>query len=714
MAEITSQIPQNAEQFSSKGRVFLKHLFIIILYLVGALVFTLPLAFNLSNKVIYADGEDVWVHIWHIWWARYSLFEQFINPFYTRLIYHPVGVGLYFQPLTLPNGILSTPFQYLLGLIPAFNLLFIFNVTLAGYTAFLLGKYLSGSSAAGLVTGTVYAFSPLESSLLDLGQLEQISIGWFPLFLLFFLKYMRQERRSRLNLTLAILLLLLVSMVTWYHALFAWLFCGLYLLFSLLISSGWKARLAEIKRFALLFAIYGVLIAPVLLPTLVSTKESGNAVEQPLLTIAYNSATLLGFVAPGPSPIWNIAGFSGNYQQNYLGYVALILAAVGVFTAFKKYWFWLAIAAIFLLLSFGPALQITANPELTQAEFDSLLPMPARLLYSLPLVNISRVPVRFMLLVMLALGVLAGVGVKWLLARVTLSSGRKWLSVVFTTLVVGLIFLEFMPAPRNLGSTDIPDFYNQLQKNGNTAIMELPAKAISRSMYFETSHQLPIVGGYIARAVSYELDNVPGIRELRFLRLPSFQRDIIDLTTLSNTPAALRYYNIGYLVLHPSYLKTEPINRILRTTIGSDQPCLDIPAQDITVYCLPPETPGKSPASQIMLNLGDGWLDRIVTATGEVQRTTSGGDTQLVVFNPSRIEVNLELTALVKALGKANTLRLLQNNNPVGEANTELEFVTVHFNLALKPGLNTLIFRAVGATGQQFVFGSINLNPLNS
>lgn len=680
----------------------------------GALVFTQPLALNLSNRVIYANGEDVWVHIWHIWWARYSIFEQFINPFYTRLIYHPVGVGLYFQPLTLPNGILSTPFQYLLGLIPAFNLLFIFNVTLAGYTAFLLGKYLSGSLAAGLVTGTIYAFSPLESSLLDLGQLEQISIGWFPLFLLFFLKYMRQERRPRLNLTLAILLLLLVSMVTWYHALFAWLFCGLYLLYSLLNASGWKARLADIKRFVLLFAIYGVLIAPILLPTLVSTKEGGNAVEQPLLIVAYNSASLLGFVAPGPSPLWNIAGSSGDYHANYLGYVALALAAVGLFTAFKKYWFWLAIAAIFLLLSIGPALLITANPDLTQADFDNLLPMPARLLYSLPVVNISRVPVRFILLVMLALGVLAGVGVKWLLARVTLSGGRQWLTVAVTGLAVGLIFLEFMPAPRTLASADIPDFYRQLPKNGNTAIMELPTKAISHSMYFETAHQLPIVGGYLARAVSYEMENVPGIRELRLLRLPAFQRDIIDLTTLSNTPAALRYYNIGYLVLHPSYLKTEPINRILRTTIGSDQPCLDIPAQDIAVYCLPPEVPGKAPASQLLLNLGDGWLDRIVTATGEVQRTTSGGDTQLVVFNPSKVEVSVELTAPVKAVGKAAKLRLLQNNNPVGETTTVQEFGTVHFSLTLKPGLNILVFRGAVATGQQFVFGSINLNPLTS
>jgi len=687
------------------------HLTVYLCYLVGAVGFTWPLMPNLSGKVISAVGGDVWQHMWHIWWARYSIFEQFSNPYYTYKLYHPTGVNLFFQTLNLPTGIMSTPLQYLFGLTAAFNLAILLGVALAGYTAYLLGRYVTGSAVAGLVAGTVYTFSPLESTNINQGQLEQITIGWFPLFILFFLKVMRRDPRPRLNLVIAALLLVLVSLVTWYQALFAWGFCGLYLLYNLVIDKSWRERGKTLGWFVAMFGLYALLISPILIPTVLSTRDGLNAPEQTLLTVAYNSSALKGFVGPGPG--WNVFGAGSGFKENYLGYVALALGIFGLVGNFRKYWFWAVVIGFFIILSLGPALQVSYNPNLTQTDFDQSLPLPARLLYSLPIVNISRVPVRFLLVVMLALGILAGLGVArlqtWLSKVGRGNPAPTYIKFGVPVLAIGLILLEFFPFGRTLESTSVPAFYNQLDKNGGYAILEMPDKSVSRGMYYQTIHQVPLIAGYTSRPVAYKLDDVPGIRQLRFLRLPAYQYDIIDLNTLANTPYVLRYYNIRYLILHESALKTEPINRVLRATIGTDQACFVDQPGDTQVYCPPINLENKITATQMLLSLGDGWLDRKVISQTEIQRTTTGNDSQLVIFNPAKEAISVEISAPVQSVEQAANLQLWLDNKFVSETKTTTQMQPVRFTLTVQSGLNVLSFRPASGKNQQFTFGLIKI-----
>jgi hypothetical protein len=436
-------------------------------------------------------------------------------------------------------------------------------------------------------------------------------------------------------------------------------------------------------------------------------------VEQPLLTVAYNSSTLKGFFAPGPNPLWDIAGLSSEgsniYKETYLGYVGLALAGVGLAVAFRKYWFWLMVGLFFIVLSLGPALQFSYNPNLTQSDFDKLLPMPARLLYSLPLLNVSRVPVRFGLLVLLALGILAAVGISYIQSRL---GKTPWQKLALPALAGLLVFLEFLPGGRTLVDTSIPDFYKNLDKNGNYAVFEMPDRAVSKGMYFQTEHKAPLVSGYTSRAVAYALENVPGLRELRALRLTAqYQRDIIDLSSLSNTPYAFYYYNIRYLIMHPTYLRGESYQEVLNATLGQRKPCYESAPDDLVVWCFPPtEEPKSYNAGQLMFALGDGWQGRRILANGEVQRDMAGPESQLVVFNPARTSMQVELSVPVRS-GKSTNLQIRRDGSVLAEAIAGTDFAPLTFKVSLNPGLNVLTFRASDSS-TPVTFGLIKVSGL--
>ena len=164
------------------------HLLPALLFLLGAIVFSWPLVLHLTDHVVRTGSGDAWAHLWNSWWARFSLLNLHTSPFHTDALYWPQGASLYFHALDPFTGYLSTPLQLVFGLVPAFNLMVLFEISLAGYAAMQLARYLTGNLAAAIVAGIIYAFSPLKSLYLNLGQLELMSIGWLPLFVLFFIK----------------------------------------------------------------------------------------------------------------------------------------------------------------------------------------------------------------------------------------------------------------------------------------------------------------------------------------------------------------------------------------------------------------------------------------------------------------------------------------------------------------------------------------------
>ena len=705
---------------SPRGATYLP----LALYLLVAIAFSWPLALHLGDRVILAESGDVWQHLWNNWWMRFSLLDLHTHPYTTPMLLHPVGANLFFHALDPVDGYLSTPFQLLFGVAASFNLVILFQLTIAGWAVFLLARYLTGHQAASLVAGIIYACSPLESRLLNLGQLELTSIEWLPLYILCFLKTVNRDARPWLWRGLSVALLLVLSLNTWYYLLYAVLFSGLYVVYRLWQErKDWREQWPRTIALVVgVMAVYGLLILPVLLPTLREAGTSGAS--QKAFNVIYNSATLKGLFTTGPSALWGLFGSSDNteFRGNFLGFFALGLGLLGLVTGFRKNWFWGAVALIFVVLALGLVLHISFDPNWRPDNIENGLPLPGALMFKLPFGNIARVPLRYTLVTTLCLAVLAAYGLAWLIKYVQNRwQKRREVQWALPALAGLLIFLEFFPGPRPLADTAVPAFYHQLAKEGNWndfAVLESPDAAnsiISKAMYYQTVHHHPMVGGYLSREPEYPFQNYPGIRELLQLDFcPSarqclYQRDILSRASLNNAQGVLQYYKIRYVIVHPALLKNEDsrfnAKEVLQATFG---PTATPVYQDQEIQVWKAGTfiePGSQPdAAKILPQLAEGWDKREDTANGPVRLVAA--QARLALFNPydKAFSIKLRVSSSQAIKGQAKLTPSL-NGQAQPEQTIDTGLKPLEFTLTLQPGLNDLMLKNSGPV----YYGQINL-----
>ena len=685
----------------------------LALYLVGAIIFTWPLVLNLSDRVINPRGNsaDVWQHLWNSWWLRFSLLELHAQPYYSPLIFWPTGANLYFHALDPLDGYLSVPLQLLFGLVASFNLIFMVQLALAGYAAYLLARQLTGNYGAALVAGVIYGFSPLESALLNLGQVELTAIAWLPFFMLFFIKSLEAAPRPWFNRIASLAFLIALSLDSWYYVLYALLFAGLYLLYKLTTQpENWRRSFAI---FAGIVLVWAGLVAPLLFQTIREVNNGSN--KQELWIVAYNSAPLLGFVQPGPSAIWGLFGLDAgqNNRGNFVGFFGLALALLGLVTCWRKSWFWLGSGLIFGLLALGPVLHLQYDPNWDKTTALQGLSLPGQWLYYLPFGDIARVPLRFTLGLMLSLAICAAFGLDWLMRQKLprFSSAQRLLPLI----AGGLIFLEFLPIPRSLVETEVPAFYQQLRDEGkwnDFAVLEMPDSVTTLSMYYQTTHQHPILNAYLSRSPAYPFEQIPGIRDLRFL-LPDpsqtapeiLPQDILDRRTLTNIPAMLAYYRVRYVILHPAFLKGEEVARaqaILTLAFGNTPPYYQ--DNELKAWRVPNFDQSQPNVAKILAGFGPGW---IIDPDNQARRSI-GPNADLFLFNPYQTPLTVSFASKVQSINVARKLQINLEGQTLAQKQIETGSTDLTFSLILQPGQNRLTFKTE-VLPQTLVFGPITL-----
>jgi len=180
----------------------------------------------------------------------------------------------------------------------------------------------------------------------------------------------------------------------------------------------------------------------------------------------------------------------------YVGFLPLVLGIMGWWV--KKGGrraFWLIIALLFAVFSLGPYLYVTPNYNLVSEPFWLYL---AFFRY-FPFFSLAAIPMRFSLLVIMALAVMGAAGVAALLNRAP--SPRRW---ALGTLISVLILAEFLlisPAPYPLpaSSPQIPTVYTWLANiPGQFSIIDLPMNRASFTLvpneynFYQLIHRRPI------------------------------------------------------------------------------------------------------------------------------------------------------------------------------------------------------------------------------
>jgi hypothetical protein len=114
-----------------------------------------------SRRCVTAPPSgDAGVYVWNTWVFQHEL-QRGRLPFYTSSILSgtpdaaPANLSLH--NYTTVANVLAWPLIPLVGLVAAFNLVFLFNIALSGYAAYLLARDLTARDAESWIAGAAFA-----------------------------------------------------------------------------------------------------------------------------------------------------------------------------------------------------------------------------------------------------------------------------------------------------------------------------------------------------------------------------------------------------------------------------------------------------------------------------------------------------------------------------------------------------------------------------
>lgn len=433
--------------------------------------FTWPLIINLGNTLPdWADGAD---SAWRLGSIAHQLQTDPLH-LYNTLAFYPLHNALALDELLTGQGLLAAPVIWLTSNPPlAYNLLVFTSFTLSGFSMWLLVRYLTGSSGAGLVAGLIFAFSPWHY-----GQFAHLGLGaqhWM-IFALYFLIRFTQEtdlakpsgeemasarkvltlkgllqRKKFKFLGLFVIFFAFQAITAGYYAYYEAILVGFYLTYYFIWETGLIHRLWGkifkknqpvnypftgwnniLSQIILLFGagiVILVIIIPFVFPFL--QTQAQYDFKRDLTETSYWSGSpnsLLRTVDrswlynPVQRGLFNLQ--TSPERMLYPGLIAALLALVSLFSTFSRKgfdnnepaskhrlaWLFMLLSLSGLVLSFGPELNLEGyGLEPTG------ITLPYKWFYEyIPGFDALRVPLRFGQLFMLGIAVCAGYGTAWL------------------------------------------------------------------------------------------------------------------------------------------------------------------------------------------------------------------------------------------------------------------------------------------------------------
>jgi hypothetical protein len=469
-----------------------------LLYLLLAVVLLAPFSLQLADHVL-GRGDSL-LNVWILSWVSRALWVDPASLYHGNAMY-PFPYSIAFSDVQLASVPFFAPVFLVTGNpVFAHNLLVLASFVLSGLGAFWLGRALTGSAAAGLVAGMVFGFAPYR--FVHLVHVQLLTTHWIPVAFLA-LHVARRDPRWRYFVAFSACLVL-QALSSFYNGLF--LAVGVA---SFVGYLGVRRQLDRgfVRRLVVASLLTVIVLVPFVAPYFAARRLYGFARD--LRTAQVFSATPSDYAYTHPHSVlyghWLGRPRPQKTPENmiFTGFVAPALAVFGLAARRRRApgaqpevedGPLLALLAVAVLLSLGPWLSLPADA--------GRLPMPYILLHhSIPGFQGLRVPARFVVLVTLALGVLAGRGAAQLAGWATRRRGRV-AGALLVAAVVTVLALECAIFPVKGEAVEVrdgvPRVYRWLaEQPAGTPVVDLPFEG-SRTwevMYFSTYHWQPIVNG---------------------------------------------------------------------------------------------------------------------------------------------------------------------------------------------------------------------------
>lgn len=675
------------------------NLLAILAYSALTLILTYPAILNISDYTI-GWGGDTYVYINAMWWSEKSFLNPNLSFYNNTYLYHPTGVSFAFQDVIPFYLIVAAPMNILFGRIVTYNLLVLSTFILSAFGAYLLVEYLTKDKKAAFLSGFIFSFCP-QHLMQAATHLGIASIQWLPFFVLYFLKTVKEGNRK--DAVLAAIFLSIASLCAWYNAVYLLLFVGFYIVFNYFNERGQILNRKVIKNLALMGLLSFLLVFPFAYPMFAEMGKDTYMIPSANESVLY-SADLMGFFIPSAfhpllgqyfAPLYKQFTVNMDEGTTYIGYTVIFLVVYYIFKNMGKLGeakFWVWSAAFFFIMSLGPVLHIGGQTHFTAS--DITIPLPYSLLYTLPIIQISRVPARLAFMLMLSLAVLVGYGVKELFKH---SRGKLFGRInkkdIAVEIIFYLILLEFIMVPYPVHKVYVPEFYKRMAaEKEDYAILEVPLKKsvflVSDYMYYQTIHEKRLVGGYLSRTPEYAIEfieNTPVISNYRNIRA---EFDILNQNLSRIGNSLLSSYNIRYIIIHKKDITREEFAYLenLSRSILNDTPVYD--NEELLVY----KVKKVQGAIQYMA-CGDGFYNAERWDDGYIWRWMDN-DAKLLIVNMDEHDINANITLSVVSFAKPRRLEVRANSitmRSISVPQQPKEEITI-LNVTLHHGTNVVEF----------------------
>lgn len=133
---------------------------VFIAFIGLALLQAWPLPLHLGTHLTGQPSGDTGVYVWNTWVFRHEMFDHGGWPLWTREIFvggPPANLG--HHNYTLFANLLAVPLQSFFSVVTSFNLIYLLNIALAGFTMFLLARRVTTRDAEAWMAGALFACS---------------------------------------------------------------------------------------------------------------------------------------------------------------------------------------------------------------------------------------------------------------------------------------------------------------------------------------------------------------------------------------------------------------------------------------------------------------------------------------------------------------------------------------------------------------------------
>jgi 4-amino-4-deoxy-L-arabinose transferase-like glycosyltransferase len=455
-----------------------------------SVLMTWPLASNMTG-LTRTSGDGLY-SMWNVAWVAHALVT---NPFglFDANIFYPQPHALAYSEANIVAGIVAIPAWLVTGNgYAALNFAVIVAFATSALCMWLLVRRLTGDSAVAAVAAVLFAFCPYVFA--HTAHIQLLFSGGIPLSLLALHRVVDAPSVGRgawLGIALGV-----TALACAYYGIFAALMVGYSVLFYAVTRGLWADR-QYLMAVATGAVVSIACVVPFFIPYLTIQDEGFG---RTLAESATYSANAQSYVASSArTHFWMLQLDAVRQWPRFTdvvfpGFLALILGLTGLVLAFtnrearstqRPYReiavLYGSLGALAFWASFGPAAGLYA------------------VLFRIPLFAFLRAPVRFGLIVVFALAVMASVGLMLMLARY---SARTRASVAAALVIVGIAELNILPFPWQpaLPQSSSYDVLAQMRPGPLAEFPfygERPAFPLhTQYMAFSAAHWMPLLNGY--------------------------------------------------------------------------------------------------------------------------------------------------------------------------------------------------------------------------